>query len=169
MNRILIACLLVFLMPNSGPSKADIKVALGRAEVYMEEALEFGVELYNIIAREGQKGKTDIDPKTWNEVIVPLGKKCSLRLEEAIKEIDAIRPKNFLRKPFWRRVYNDFYFDIGITADVMKDLSFYQSEYMQRIIGTDSLILMYLSILNGKLKNLEDDIDSIATIRSEMK
>lgn len=168
MFKVVIACLLSCVLPTGGPSKPDVQAALGRAEVYMEQGYNFGVEMFNTILAIADKGETDVGPETWNEVIVPLGIKCSLRLEEAAQEIDSVMPDKYYKKEFWRGVYNCYIEVVGIAGD-MKDLSFYQSEYRQIIMNADSFIEMYLTIIHVKLENLKKNIENISKIRNDYK
>lgn len=168
MFKVAFACLLSCALPAGGPSKPDVQAALGRAEVYMEEGYDFGVELFDTIIAIADKGETDVDSETWNEVIVPLGIKCGLRLEEAAREIDSVMPDKYHKKEFWSGVH-DCYIGVVRIAGDMKDLSFYQSEYLKILMDADSFIKMYLTIIHVKLKSLKTDIENISKIRNDYK
>ena len=162
----LLTLLITCLLALSGPDDADILVALGRAEVYAEKASDFYKSMCTYMRGKYDEGETDIGKKDWEETIKPYEKKARMFMEMAQKELQSIIPAE-PKTAFWRDVY-EVYYQWHVSATHLKDMNFYQDEFLKSLGGYPSFLHMYLAISTGKVINIDKGCDNLDKIRQAL-
>lgn len=165
MKILIISLFLMLSMSNL--DDADILAALGRAEVYAEKASDLYKGMYDYLRKEYDASKTDIDKRAWEYDVKPFEKKARMFMGMAREELASIIPEE-LKSDLWKRIRNEVYAPWDIVANHLKDMDFYQSEYMLHLAGYPSYLYMYLAITSGKIKELDKANQALEDIRQEV-
>lgn len=149
-----LAVILSIITFSSGPDNADILAAFGRADVYAEKAYVYYCRMHNYLLREYKAGKTDIEKEDWDENVVPWATKAVMNMDQAMAELESVMPDK-IKKGFWEDVYYEVWDSWKLDTDAIRKLGFYQSEYTMRISGFPNYLYMYLAVIDGKFKSIE--------------
>lgn len=87
-------------------------------------------------------------------------------MEMAQKELQSIIPAE-PKTAFWRDVY-EVYYQWHVSATHLKDMNFYQDEFLKSLGGYPSFLHMYLAISTGKVINIDKGCDNLDKIRQAL-
>lgn len=164
-RALLIAISLVIYLTASGATKPDGKMvvrAMNEAKEHIEYAHDYVVLMFNAVLEEHRNGKQEADSLMWFNKIVPYSIEARAEIDTVMTALDNLRRES-IDNDFWKSFSNDVYYKIvyGATPKIKDVAEVYGDDYLKLLMGTDSMILVYLSMFDNCISALHESRDKI--------